>query len=50
MSAELIEKKTIGEVEHIVHASGLWDGTGPVEFFDDARPGSKHGCRRSNST
>lgn len=32
---ELIEKKTIGEVEHIVHASGLWDGTGPVEFSDD---------------
>lgn len=35
MSTELIEKKTIGEVEHIVHASGLWDGTGPVEFSDD---------------
>jgi len=32
---ELIEKKTIGEVEHIVHASGEWDGTGPVEFSDD---------------
>ena len=35
MSTELIEKKTIGEVEHIVHASGKWDGTGPVEFSDD---------------
>lgn len=35
MSTELIEKKTIGEVEHIVHASGEWDGTGPVEFSDD---------------
>jgi hypothetical protein len=33
--SELVEKKTIGEVEHIVHASGLWDGTGPVEFSDD---------------
>ncbi|MBE7952866.1 hypothetical protein ILP86_00880 [Microbacterium sp. R1] len=35
MSTELVEKKTIGEVEHIVHASGEWDGTGPVEFSDD---------------
>lgn len=35
MSSELIEKKTIGEVEHIVHASGAWDGTEPVEFSDD---------------
>jgi hypothetical protein len=35
MSTELIEKKTIGEVEHIVHASGEWDGTGPVEFSDN---------------
>ena len=34
-TTELIEKKTIGEVEHIVQASGLWDGTGPVEFSDD---------------
>lgn len=33
--SELVEKKTIGEVEHIVHASGKWDGTGPVEFSDD---------------
>jgi len=33
--AELIEVKTIGEVEHIVHASGEWDGTGPVEFSND---------------
>lgn len=34
-TTELIEKKTIGEVEHIVHASGEWDGTGPVEFSND---------------
>jgi hypothetical protein len=34
-TTELIEKKTIGEVEHVVHASGEWDGTGPVEFSDD---------------
>lgn len=33
--SELIEVKTIGEVEHIVHGSGLWDGTGPVEFSND---------------
>lgn len=33
--SELVEKKTIGEVEHIVHASGEWDGTGPVEFSND---------------
>ncbi|MBO3663705.1 hypothetical protein [Microbacterium stercoris] len=33
--SELVEVKTIGEVERIVHASGLWDGTGPVEFSDD---------------
>ncbi|KDA05846.1 hypothetical protein DC31_13745 [Microbacterium sp. CH12i] len=33
--SELVEKKTIGEVEHIVHASRQWDGTGPVEFSDD---------------
>jgi hypothetical protein len=32
---ELVEVKTIGEVEHIVHASGEWDGTGPVEFSND---------------
>ncbi len=32
---KLIEKKTIGEVERIVHGSGLWDGTGPVEFSND---------------
>jgi hypothetical protein len=37
MSTELIEKKTIGEVEHIVHASGVWDGTEPVEFSDDGQ-------------
>lgn len=35
--AELVEKKTIGEVEHIVHHSGQWDGTGPVEFSDDGQ-------------
>ena len=34
-TTELIEKKTIGEVEHIVHASGLWDGTSSVEFSND---------------
>lgn len=33
--SEVIEVKTIGEVERIVHGSGLWDGTGPVEFSDD---------------
>lgn len=33
--SDLVEVKTIGEVERIVHASGLWDGTGPVEFSDD---------------
>ncbi|MCC4906937.1 hypothetical protein [Microbacterium sp. cx-59] len=33
--SELIEVKTIGEVERTVHASGLWDGTGPVEFSND---------------
>lgn len=33
--SELVEKKTIGEVEHIVHASGQWDGTSPVEFSND---------------
>lgn len=32
---EVVEVKTIGEVERIVHASGLWDGTSPVEFSDD---------------
>ncbi len=35
MSEQLVEVKTIGEVEHLVHASGEWDGTGPVEFSDD---------------
>ena len=33
--SEVVEVKTIGEVERIVHASGLWDGTSPVEFSDD---------------
>lgn len=33
--SELVEKKTIGEVEHIIHASGQWDGTEPVEFSND---------------
>ena len=32
---EIAEKKTIGEVERIVHASGLWNGTTAVEFSDD---------------
>lgn len=32
---EIAEVKTIGEVERIVHASGLWDGTSAVEFSDD---------------
>lgn len=35
MSEQLIEVKTIGEVEHIVHASGMWDGTESVEFSND---------------
>ena len=33
--SDLVEVKKIGEVERIVHGSGLWDGTGPVEFSDD---------------
>lgn len=33
--SDLVEVKKIGEVERIVHASGLWDGTGPVEFSND---------------
>lgn len=33
--SELVEKKTIGEVERIVHASGMWDGTDAVEFSND---------------
>ncbi|MFD6699721.1 MULTISPECIES: hypothetical protein [unclassified Microbacterium] len=33
--SDLVEVKTIGEVERIVHASGMWDGTGPVEFSND---------------
>lgn len=32
---DIIEVKTIGEVERIVHASGLWNGTTAVEFSDD---------------
>ncbi|WDH80174.1 hypothetical protein PTQ19_07020 [Microbacterium esteraromaticum] len=35
--SELVEVKQIGEVEHIVHASGQWDGTGPVEFSNDGQ-------------
>lgn len=31
----VVEVKTIAEVERIVHGSGLWDGTGEVEFSDD---------------
>ena len=41
MSEQLIEKKTIGEVERIVHGSGLWDGTGPVEFSNDGETWSE---------
>lgn len=32
---EIAEVKTIGDVERIVHGSGLWDGTTPVEFSND---------------
>lgn len=32
---EIAEVKTIGDVERIVHGSGFWDGTEPVEFSDD---------------
>lgn len=32
---EVAEVKTIGDVERIVHGSGMWDGTGPVEFSND---------------
>ncbi|GAA3009281.1 hypothetical protein [Microbacterium aurantiacum] len=32
---EIAEVKTIGEVERIVHASGLWNGTTAVEFSND---------------
>lgn len=32
---EVAEVKTIGDVERIVHGSGMWDGTGPVEFSDN---------------
>ena len=40
-SEKLVEKKTIGEVERIVHGSGLWDGTGPVEFSNDGETWSE---------
>lgn len=33
----IVEVKTIAEVERIVHGSGLWDGTGEVEFSDDGK-------------
>lgn len=33
--SELIEVKTIAEVERIVNGSPLWDGTGEVEFSND---------------
>ena len=33
--SDLVEVKTIGEVERIVHGSGLWDGTTAVEFSND---------------
>lgn len=32
---EVAEVKTIGDVERIVHGSGMWDGTDPVEFSDN---------------
>lgn len=35
MSEQMTEVKTIGEVERIVHASGLWDGTSEVELSND---------------
>lgn len=33
----IVEVKTIAEVERIVHGSGLWDGTGEVEFSNDGQ-------------
>ena len=39
--SDLVEVKTIGEVERIVHASGQWDGTGPVEFSNDGQAWSE---------
>ncbi|GAT73586.1 hypothetical protein MHM582_2080 [Microbacterium sp. HM58-2] len=33
--SEVVEVKTIGEVERIVHASGMFDGATPIEFSDD---------------
>lgn len=35
MTDQIIEVKTIGEVEILVHGSGQWDGTEPVEFSND---------------
>lgn len=32
---DIAEVKTIGDVERIVHGSGMWDGTDPVEFSDN---------------
>jgi hypothetical protein len=32
---QITEVKTIGEVEILVHGSGQWDGTEPVEFSND---------------
>lgn len=34
-TAPVPEVKTIAEVERIVNGSGLWDGTGTIEFSDD---------------
>ena len=34
---DVVEVKTIAEVERIVNGSGLWDGTGPVEFSNDGQ-------------
>ncbi|MEI3845238.1 MULTISPECIES: hypothetical protein [unclassified Microbacterium] len=38
---KLVEKKTIGEVERIVHGSGLWDGNSAVEFSNDGETWSE---------
>ncbi|WP_282824111.1 hypothetical protein [Gulosibacter sediminis] len=40
--SEVVEVKTIGEVERIVHASGLWDGATPVEFSNDGEAWAEH--------
>lgn len=40
--SEVQEVKTIGEVERIVHASGLWDGASAVEFSNDGETWAEH--------